>query len=67
MNGITKNAMFHVRFGGIVNDHTGNKKAGFSISGKISRKDWGLLGIQHWTPVALYYSDTSLLHAKSNL
>jgi polyisoprenoid-binding protein YceI len=31
-----------VEFGGIMKDPWGNEKAGFSISGKINRKDWGL-------------------------
>ena len=43
MNGIIKNVMFTVQFGGFVNDHTGNEKAGFSLLGKINRKDWGLV------------------------
>lgn len=33
---------FDVEFGGINKDPWGNEKAGFSISGKINRKDWGL-------------------------
>ena len=31
-----------VEYGGIMTDPWGNIKAGFSISGKINRKDWGL-------------------------
>jgi polyisoprenoid-binding protein YceI len=31
-----------VEFGGINKDPWGNEKAGFSLSGKINRKDWGL-------------------------
>jgi polyisoprenoid-binding protein YceI len=31
-----------VEFGGINKDPWGNEKAGFSVSGTISRKDWGL-------------------------
>lgn len=31
-----------VDFGGIMTDPYGNEKAGFSIHGKINRKDWGL-------------------------
>lgn len=33
-----------VEFGGINKDPWGNEKAAFSLSGKISRKEWGL----HW-------------------
>jgi polyisoprenoid-binding protein YceI len=31
-----------VEFGGINKDPWGNEKAGFSLSGKINRKDFGL-------------------------
>ncbi|MEJ7586341.1 MAG: YceI family protein [Ferruginibacter sp.] len=39
---ITKNIKLDVEFGGVVKDAYGNIKAGFSINGKISRKDYGL-------------------------
>jgi polyisoprenoid-binding protein YceI len=42
IKGITKDIALDVEFGGINKDPWGNEKAGFSISGKISRKDWGL-------------------------
>ncbi|MBC7863697.1 MAG: YceI family protein [Bacteroidia bacterium] len=42
IKGITKKVKFTVQFGGILNDPWGNEKAGFSVSGKINRKDWGL-------------------------
>lgn len=42
MKGITKPVNLDVEFGGINKDPWGNEKAGFSISGKINRKDWGL-------------------------
>ena len=38
----TKNIKLDVEFGGVVKDHYGNTKAGFSINGKINRKDFGL-------------------------
>ena len=38
----TKNIKFDVEFGGVVKDYYGNTKAGFSINGKINRKDFGL-------------------------
>lgn len=40
--GVTKNVKLDVQFGGIVNDPWGNEKAGFTITGKIKRSDWGL-------------------------
>jgi polyisoprenoid-binding protein YceI len=42
MIGITKNVKLDVQFGGVVKDPYGNEKAGFSLSGKINRSDWGL-------------------------
>ncbi len=41
---ITKNVKLDVEFGGVVKDPYGNTKAGFTINGKINRKDFGL----HW-------------------
>lgn len=43
INGITRKIKLDVEFGGIMKDPWGNQKAGFAISGKISRKDWGLI------------------------
>ncbi len=42
IRGITKPITLHVEFGGIVVDPYGQTKAGFTVSGKISRKDFGL-------------------------
>ena len=42
IKGITKKVKLDVEFGGVMKDPWGNEKAGFSINGKISRKDWGL-------------------------
>ena len=39
---VTKNIKLHVEFGGVVKDPWGNTKAGFTINGKINRKDFGL-------------------------
>jgi polyisoprenoid-binding protein YceI len=39
---VTKPVTLDVEFGGIMKDPYGNQKAGFSLSGKINRKDWGL-------------------------
>jgi polyisoprenoid-binding protein YceI len=40
--GETKEVTLDVEYGGTAVDPWGNKKAGFSISGKINRKEWGL-------------------------
>jgi polyisoprenoid-binding protein YceI len=42
IKGISKEVKLHVEFGGITKDPWGNEKAGFSLTGKINRKDWGL-------------------------
>ncbi len=42
INGITKPVKLEVEFGGINKDPWGNTKAGFSFTGKINRKDFGL-------------------------
>lgn len=42
MHGITKNIKLDVEFGGVMKDPWGNAKAGFTINGKINRKEWGL-------------------------
>jgi len=39
---ITKPVKLNVEFGGIAKDPYGNIKAGFTLSGKINRKDFGL-------------------------
>ncbi len=42
IKGISKEVALEVEFGGINKDPWGNEKAGFSVEGKINRKDWGL-------------------------
>lgn len=42
IKGITKKVKFDVEYGGKRKDPWGNEKVGFSITGKINRKDWGL-------------------------
>jgi polyisoprenoid-binding protein YceI len=42
LKGIKKQIKLDVEFGGVMKDPWGNEKAGFSINGKINRKDWGL-------------------------
>ena len=42
IKGITHPVKLGVEFGGVMKDPWGNTKAGFTISGKINRKDWGL-------------------------
>ncbi|WP_394991770.1 YceI family protein [Emticicia sp.] len=42
IKGVTKPVSLNVEFGGIMGDFYGNTKAGFDISGKINRQDFGL-------------------------
>ena len=42
IRGVTKPITLNVEFGGIVKDPYGQTKAGFTVNGKISRKDFGL-------------------------
>jgi polyisoprenoid-binding protein YceI len=43
IKGIKKQIKLDVEFGGVMKDPWGNEKAGFTINGKIDRKDWGLI------------------------
>lgn len=40
---ITKPVSFQVLYMGMIDDPWGNKKAGFEVNGKVSRKEYGLL------------------------
>ena len=42
IKGITKKIKLDVEFGGVVKDPWGGERAGFTINGKINRKDWEL-------------------------
>jgi polyisoprenoid-binding protein YceI len=42
MRGISKNVILNADFGGITQDPWGNTRAGFSLSAKINRKDFGV-------------------------
>ena len=42
IKGVKKQVFLSVELGGLMTDPWGNVKAGFSITGKINRKDWGL-------------------------
>jgi len=39
---VTRPVKLNVEFGGKMKDPWGNEKAGYTLSGKINRKDWGL-------------------------
>ena len=42
IKGITKPVTLNLEFNGIVNDPWGNERAGFLLTGKINRSDWGI-------------------------
>ena len=42
MIGIIQKVKLQVKFGGMLNDPWGNERAGFTVTGKINRSDWGL-------------------------
>jgi polyisoprenoid-binding protein YceI len=43
IKGITQNLKLDAVFGGIITDSMGNEKAGFALTGKINRADFGLV------------------------
>jgi polyisoprenoid-binding protein YceI len=43
IKGISKKVVLSVEYGGMMTDPWGNVKAGFSLTGKVNRKDWGLI------------------------
>lgn len=67
IRGTTKPVTLQVEFGGIVVDPYGQTKAGFTVGGKISRKEFGLV----WNAVteagAVVVSDEIKLHAEIQL
>jgi polyisoprenoid-binding protein YceI len=64
IRGVTKPITLNVEFGGIVKDPYGQTKAGFTVEGKISRKEYGL----EWNAVTeagkIVVGDDIKLHAE---
>lgn len=67
IRGVTKPVKIHVEFGGIVVDPYGQTKAGFTLNGKISRKEFGLV----WNAVTeaghVVVSDDIKIHGEVQL
>lgn len=42
MHGVTRPVVLNLEYNGTVNDPWGNERAGFSATGQINRRDWGL-------------------------
>lgn len=64
MRGVTKPITLDVEYGGMIKDPWGNTRAGFTVSGKINRKEYGL----QWHAVTetggLVVSDDVRLHVE---
>jgi polyisoprenoid-binding protein YceI len=67
IRGTTKPVTLNVEFGGIIVDPYGQTKAGFTVNGKISRKEFGLT----WNAVTeagqIVVSDNITIHAEVQL
>lgn len=67
MRGVTKPISMNVEFGGVAKDPWGNTKAGFTLTGVVNRKDFGL----NWNaPVeagGVLVSEDVKLHAEIQL
>ncbi|HUH33846.1 MAG TPA: YceI family protein [Daejeonella sp.] len=64
IRGVTKPVTIDAEYGGTVVDPYGQTKAGFTISGKISRKDFGLTWDAVTEAGAVVVSDAIRLHAE---
>lgn len=64
IKGVTKETKLNVEFGGVNKDPWGNEKAGFSINGKINRKDWGLNWNAALETGGVLVSDEVKIHAE---
>jgi polyisoprenoid-binding protein YceI len=67
MKGITKNLKLEVKFGGLMKDPWGNEKAGFEVSGKINRSDFGLVWNATLETGGLVVSDEVFISAEIEL
>lgn len=67
IRGITKPIKLGVEFGGIVVDPYGQTKAGFTVSGKISRKEFGLTWNALTEAGSVVVSDEIKIHAEIQL
>jgi polyisoprenoid-binding protein YceI len=64
---VTKPVTLAVEFGGIATDPYGNVKAGFSLHGKINRKDFGLTWNAPTETGGLLVSEEVKIHAEIQL
>jgi polyisoprenoid-binding protein YceI len=67
MHGVSKPVILEAEFSGIAKDLYGNIKAGFNISGKLSRKDFGLTWNAPTEAGGVVVSDEVKIHAEIQL
>ena len=67
IRGITKPITQDVEYGGTVNDPYGQTKAGFTVTGKVSRKEFGLLWNALTESGGVVVSDQIKIHAEVQL
>jgi polyisoprenoid-binding protein YceI len=62
-HGVTKNIRLKVEHGGIIKDPWGSTRTGFTVEGKLSRKDFGLIWNAATEAGGVVVSDEVKLHA----
>jgi len=62
-HGVTKNIQLKVEHGGVIQDPWGNTRTGFTVEGKISRKDFGLVWNAATEAGGLVVGDDVKIHA----
>jgi polyisoprenoid-binding protein YceI len=62
-HGVTKNVKIHAEHGGVIKDPWGNTRTGFTVDGKISRKDFGLIWNAATETGGVMLGDEIKLHA----
>ncbi len=67
IKGVTNEVSLNVVFGGINKDPWVNEKTGFSLSGKINRKDWGLNWNTSLETDGVLFSDEVKINAEIQL
>lgn len=61
-HGVTKNIKLNVEHGGVIKDPWGHTRTGFTVDGKVSRKDFGLLWNAATETGGVVLSDEVKLH-----
>jgi polyisoprenoid-binding protein YceI len=67
IRGVTRPITLNVEFGGIVVDPYGQTKAGFTVDGKMNRKDFGLMWNAMTEAGQIVVSDEIKIHAEVQL